>query len=226
MHQWTRSALVQIMACCRICDKALSKQMLVYCGFNPSWSSFQWFFFTEIQNVSFTKMHRKISSTKQRPCFPGGIDLIIGMPSVSLQILILGDVYLLEKTGCIDKLYNPQETANYYVEITLSGCKYLCEFLHDLTCTLLVWIPSQRSCILQPLLATSLLHEANPCNGCLYAEILHRQRKTGHCYDVIMSSIASQITSLTIVYSTVYSGTDERKHQCSASLAFVRGIHR
>ena len=148
------------------------------------------------------------------------------MPSVSLQILILGDVYLLEKTGCINKLYNPQETANYYVEITLSGCKYLCEFLHDLTCTLLVWIPSQRSCILQPLLETSLLHEANPCNGCLYAEILHRQRKTGHCYDVIMSSIASQITSLTIVYSTVYSGTDERKHQCPASLAFVRGIHR
>ena len=35
-----------------------------------------------------------------------------------------------------------------------------------------------------------------------------------------------QITSLTIVYSTVYSGADHRKHQSSASLAFVRGIHR
>ena len=44
--------------------------------------------------------------------------------------------------------------------------------------------------------------------------------------DVIMSAMASQITSLTIVYSTVYSGSDERKHQSSASLAFVRGIHR
>ena len=41
-----------------------------------------------------------------------------------------------------------------------------------------------------------------------------------------MSTIASQITSLTIVYSTVYSGADQRKHQSSASLAFVRGIHR
>ena len=41
-----------------------------------------------------------------------------------------------------------------------------------------------------------------------------------------MGSIASQITSLTIVYSIVYSDTDERKHQSSASLAFVRGIHR
>ena len=47
-----------------------------------------------------------------------------------------------------------------------------------------------------------------------------------HYNDVIMSAMASQITSFTIVYSTVYSGTDQRKHQSSASLAFVRGIHR
>ena len=47
-----------------------------------------------------------------------------------------------------------------------------------------------------------------------------------HYNDVIISTIASQITSLTIVYSTVYSGVDQRKHQSFASLAFVRGIHR
>ena len=41
-----------------------------------------------------------------------------------------------------------------------------------------------------------------------------------------MEAIASQITSLTIVYSTVYSGVDQSKHQSSASLAFVWGIHR
>ena len=41
-----------------------------------------------------------------------------------------------------------------------------------------------------------------------------------------MGAMASRIFSLTIVYSTVYSGTDQRKHQSSASLAFVRGIHR
>ena len=41
-----------------------------------------------------------------------------------------------------------------------------------------------------------------------------------------MSTTASRITSLTIVYSTVYSGADQRKHPSSASLAFVRGIHR
>ena len=48
-----------------------------------------------------------------------------------------------------------------------------------------------------------------------------------HQGDVIMNTVvASQITSLTIVYSTVYSGADQRKGQSSASLAFVRGIHR
>ena len=41
-----------------------------------------------------------------------------------------------------------------------------------------------------------------------------------------MGTMTSQITSLTFVYSTVYSGTDQRKHQSSPSLAFVRGIHR
>ena len=47
-----------------------------------------------------------------------------------------------------------------------------------------------------------------------------------HYDDVIMGTIASQITCLTSVYSTVYSGADQSKHQSSASLAFVWGIHR
>ena len=47
-----------------------------------------------------------------------------------------------------------------------------------------------------------------------------------HYDDVIMGTIASQITSLTSVYSNVYSGADQSKHQSSASLAFVWGIHR
>ena len=39
-----------------------------------------------------------------------------------------------------------------------------------------------------------------------------------------MGAMASKITSLTNVYWTVYLGTDQRKHQSSASLAFVQGI--
>ena len=43
--------------------------------------------------------------------------------------------------------------------------------------------------------------------------------------DVIMSARTSQITGVSIFCSTVCSGVDQRKHQRSASLAFVRGIH-
>ena len=41
----------------------------------------------------------------------------------------------------------------------------------------------------------------------------------------MIGAMASEITSLTIVYATVYSGADQRKHQSSASLAFLRGIY-
>ena len=44
--------------------------------------------------------------------------------------------------------------------------------------------------------------------------------------DVMMGAMVFQITSLTIVYSIVYSGADQRKHQSSASVASVGGIHR
>ena len=47
-----------------------------------------------------------------------------------------------------------------------------------------------------------------------------------HYNDVIMSTMASQMTSDSIVYLSVCSGPDQRKHQSSASLVFVRGIHR
>ena len=49
-----------------------------------------------------------------------------------------------------------------------------------------------------------------------------------NCYysGVIMGAIVSQITGAPIVYSTVCSAADKRKHQSSASLVFVRGIHR
>ena len=57
-------------------------------------------------------------------------------------------------------------------------------------------------------------------------EVVFSIFRSQHCSDVIMSAMASQTTSLSTVYSTVYSGADQRKHQSSVSLAFVRGIHR
>ena len=47
-----------------------------------------------------------------------------------------------------------------------------------------------------------------------------------HYSDIIIGAMASQIVSLIIVYSTVHSGADQRKHQSSVSLAYVQGIHR
>ena len=74
-----------------------------------------------------------------------------------------------------------------------------------------IWVKSSGT--------TSNHNKANPCRFLLMKCISH------YC-DVMINTIASQITTLTFVYLTVNSGTDQRKHQSSASLAFVRGIHR
>ena len=58
------------------------------------------------------------------------------------------------------------------------------------------------------------------------ASLLNKKIYHPHYSDVIMSRVVSQITSLMMVYSTVYSGAVQRKYQSSALLAFVQGIHR
>ena len=71
---------------------------------------------------------------------------------------------------------------------------------------------------------------SNPRNSLQWRHMSMNVSYFSDCFfdydDVIMGAMASQITSLTIVYSTVYSDADQSKHQSSASLAFVRGIHR
>ena len=67
----------------------------------------------------------------------------------------------------------------------------------------------------------SLLYKA------LWKTKQHKQmampNEAAHYSDVIMGAMGSHITSLTIVYPTVYSGVDQRKHQSSVSLSFVTG---
>ena len=65
-----------------------------------------------------------------------------------------------------------------------------------------------------------------PSHGAQAAAAQNPVGRRNHYDDVIMTMLASQITSLTVVYSIVYSGVNQRKHQSSASLAFVREIHR
>ena len=84
---------------------------------------------------------------------------------------------------------------------------------------------------LQRFLVTCAWICKNWCNGTPFKNLgmelpASINPKHYHYDDVIMTTMASQITSLTIVYSTVYSDTDQRKHQSSASLAFVWRIHR
>ena len=57
-------------------------------------------------------------------------------------------------------------------------------------------------------------------NSICYTDVTDYCIHQHHYCDVIMGAVASQITSLTIVYSTVYPDTDQRKHQSSALLAF------
>ena len=63
--------------------------------------------------------------------------------------------------------------------------------------------------------------------GCKFSYLTNvTWTKRYHSNDVTMSAMTSEITSLTIVYWTVYSGADQRKQQSSASLAFVWGTRR
>ena len=61
---------------------------------------------------------------------------------------------------------------------------------------------------------------------CKPPDFSHKRTVLKHYNDAIMGALASQITSLASVYSTVQLCADQRKHQNSASLAFVRGVHR
>ena len=59
-----------------------------------------------------------------------------------------------------------------------------------------------------------------------WPKIWYHSRWSIYYSDVIMSAMASQLTSVSTVCSFVCSGANQRKHQSPALLAFVRGIHR
>ena len=114
----------------------------------------------------------------------------------------------------------------------------LCNFCHHITCN--TCISKFHLLINISLLFDDYIHKFitniafchltnNPCQIILHTHaymIIVTSAPNFHYDDVIMTRLASQITSLTVVYSIVYSGVNQRKHQSSASLAFVREIHR
>ena len=68
-------------------------------------------------------------------------------------------------------------------------------------------------------------HVFHDCNE-ITNLMIQNKTSLSHYSDVIMGAMEHQITSATIVYSNVYLGADQRKHESSASLAFERGISR
>ena len=83
------------------------------------------------------------------------------------------DEYIQSEEGCLPSSYTPPDTHIFYVEVTLNGCQHLCQQLHDVTCTRIVFLPTQRSCYLQPDRDVSLLGKSEDC---LTAMIFNRKR--------------------------------------------------
>ena len=85
--------------------------------------------------------------------------------------------------------------------------------------------PEAAKIIIVLLFARTMGPHCRPAMPCLHRN-LSNNAIYFHYDDVIMGAKASQITSLTTVYSAVYSGADQSKHQSCASLVFMWAIHR
>ena len=88
-----------------------------------------------------------------------------------------------------------------------------------------LWVPSHylNQCWV---IVNGTLRNKLQWNSNQNTKVFIHENASQHYDDIIMIAMASQITNLTIVYSTVYSDADQRKHRSSASLAFVWGSHR
>ena len=126
-------------------------------------------------------------------------------------------------------MYHPRISRTRQIHVVLINIHNVSILIHHFTsvksCTRLIWCFSNGRSLgdagNRPKWQSSCTHSALSRDRVLFGV-----ECIPHYDDVIMSEIASQITSLTIVYSTVLSGADQSKHQSSASLAFVWEIHR
>ena len=144
-------------------------------------------------------MYWKTSSAKRRP-FCLGLNVLIRGSSFGLSLLL--DFNISQQRIFFNKFF-------LFVLFSNRNGSLIDNFIGDL----LHWICRCKNC------DRIRTNQYSPYDLTFNLSIPH------YC-DVMMGTMASQITSLTIVYSTVHSGADQRTHQSSASLAFVRGIHR
>lgn len=85
------------------------------------------------------------------------------------------DQYLESSPVCLPDDYQAVH-ATLYVDVTFEGCKSLCQNLHDLTCSVIVFLPLTRSCFLQPL---ATVRTAIIGQNCSFAQIYKRVRCAG-----------------------------------------------
>ena len=121
---------------------------------------------------------------------------------------------------CINGLYIYIYILYIYIHISIIKKSYS-PFYHTLRS---IWTSADH--ISTSFISTRKFEVSHPMHLLKMVPVKGIRNLPRHYGDVIMGAISSQITSLAIVYSTVYSDADQRKHQSSASLAFVRGLHR
>ena len=73
------------------------------------------------------------------------------------------DKFEMNQTSYIGNDFNADGILKIYVEMTLSGCKYLCQYLQDHTCSQIIFVPNTRSCILQPLRNVQMMQDFSGC---------------------------------------------------------------
>ena len=132
-------------------------------------------------------------------------------------------VMYLETSGL--GAFNVGPALHFLIDISLNNCiKMMLQENHS------IWSHQQLNCLFNSLFMPAVkktveLHITSPLQG-EPPWLADTPQQQCHYNGVIMSVMASQITSFAIVCSIVYLGTDQEKHQSPASLAFVRGIHQ
>ena len=131
----------------------------------------------------------------------------------------------------IRKFYNLGSTCQYRQFISLPASRqfamlYMTSMANDIPCFHFQWF---LSAIVQWVKVT--WHPNIQSINSTWRPRPHRVWVLGkstymHYTDIIMRTVVTQITSVSIVYISVCSGPDQRKHPTPTSLAFVRGIHR
>ena len=119
------------------------------------------------------------------------------------------DKYETPDQYCLPLNYKPETDVFFmYVEVTLLGCKYLCRNLHDLQCSLIVYMPFKRSCLLQP---DARVHWVQCEENSIKVEIHRRRRTTGTPHKAPQKAVHFHVTTWKC---------------CPHYWSFVRGIRR